>query len=167
MLASCGRSTFSIENEEGEMSSKVYWVDEDERIWAPERSVLRGLGFEVIPIGDASTALSLISTESPSNVRLLILDVMLLPGEDHVAFPEDTTNGGTETGLILAEKLYSINIQFGPRILFFSRATRASIIKKTERLVARIGGFYLPKSTSTQGKHFVEWLRANKFIEGV
>jgi hypothetical protein len=148
------------------MTSKVFWVDEDERIWAPERSVLTGLGLIVVPIGDASTALSIISVENPSNIRLLILDVMLLPGDDEVAFSEQVTNGGTETGLVLAEKLYSINTKLGSRVLFFSRATRPTIISKTKLLASRIGGFYLPKSVATQGKHFIEWLKARHFIEG-
>jgi hypothetical protein len=146
------------------MTSKVFWVDEDERIWAPERSVLTGLGFNVIPVGDASSALSTICAEDPSNIRLLILDIMLLPGDDHVVFSDQLTNGGTETGLVLAERLYSANSALGPRILFFSRATRGPIISKTKLLASRIGGYYLQKSTTTQGRHFIEWLKVKQFI---
>jgi hypothetical protein len=87
---------------------RVYWVDEDERIWAPERAILKGLRFEVMPLGDASTALAVIRAENPINIQLLILDVMLLPGEDHAEFSDHATNGGIETGLILAQKLYDI-----------------------------------------------------------
>jgi hypothetical protein len=148
------------------MSSKVFWVDEDERIWAPERSILTGIGLEVIPLGDASTALNLILTERPSDIRLLILDIMLLPGDDQNAFSEQTTNGGTETGLILAERLYAADRAFGPKILLFSRATRPTIIAKTKSLAERIGGFYLPKTIETQGKHFIKWLKENKLVEG-
>jgi hypothetical protein len=145
---------------------KVVWVDEDERIWAPERSILRGLGYDVLAIGDASSALSLLSFERPASIQLLVLDIMLLPGDDHVEFPDDITNGGTETGLILAEKLYSINTEYGPRILFFSRSTRGPIISKAKLLSSRIGANYLPKSKETQGKHFIEWLKQRGLIGG-
>jgi CheY-like chemotaxis protein len=145
---------------------RVIWVDEDERIWAPERSILRGLGFDVVSIGDASSALSVLSLETPSSIELLILDVMLLPGDVQIAFSEQITNGGTETGLALAEKLCSINSEFGPRILFFSRSTRASIISKTKFVASRIGANYLPKSINTQGRHFIEWLQQHGFVTG-
>jgi len=91
---------------------------------------------------------------------------MLLPGDDHAAFPEQATNGGTETGLILAERLYAIDNEFGSKILFFSRATRPTIISKTKSLADRIGGFYLPKTIETQGKHFIKWLKDKQLVEG-
>jgi DNA-binding response OmpR family regulator len=147
------------------MSRKVLWVDEDDRIWATERNILTGLGFQVIPISDATSALSLIRIGKENEIHLIILDVMLLPGEDDVTFSAEATDDEMDTGLVLAQKIYDENVSFGKRILFFSRVTKPHHVAKIKSLATRIGAFYLPKSIDTQGKFFIAWLTEVGFIK--
>lgn len=146
------------------MKRRVYWVDEDERIWATERNALVALGLEVVSIPDATSALALLQAEPSERVHLVILDVMLLPGEDEVRFSEEATGGGMETGLVLAQSLYAAKEELGKRILFFSRVTRADVVAKIRRVSEQLGASYLQKGVETQGKFFVTWLREHKFI---
>jgi hypothetical protein len=143
---------------------RVFWIDEDERIWAPERSILRGLGFDVITIGDASSAWIHLQRETFQDVSLIILDVMLLRGEDELVFSAQATNDGTETGLVLAEKIISLSPALGRKILFFSRASRENIVAKTATVAERIGAHYLRKRVDTQGKGFIGWMRDHGLI---
>jgi hypothetical protein len=146
------------------MKAKVIWVDEDDRIWETERNLLIGLGFEVLSIPDATTALGILENNAIDKISLIILDVALLPGDDEIIFSEEATNRGVETGLILAERLFALNTEYGKRILFYSRLTKPDIVGKIKRIAGQIGAFYLRKGPETQGKYFIAWLKENKFI---
>ena len=148
------------------MSGKVLWVDEDDRIWATERNLLTGLGFQVIPVSDATSALALIETDNMDGVHLLILDVMLLPGDDESIFSPEATDEEMDTGLVLAQRIWAMNPDYGKRILFFSRVTKPHHVAKIKAVASKIGAFYLPKSVETQGKYFVAWLKENGFLKG-
>jgi hypothetical protein len=148
------------------MTGRVFWIDEDNRIWETERNILIGLGFEVTPVPDATLALAIIGSAGVNDVRLIILDVMLLQGEDEIAFSDELTSGGRETGLVLAEKLCAADPSYGSRILFFSRVTEAHRVAKIKAVANKLGGFYLPKNKDTQGKYFISWLEKNGFIKG-
>src|SRR5262245_13808883 len=127
------------------MTGRVFWIDEDNRIWATERNILIGLGFNVTPVPDATLGLSVICAAAIRDIDLIILDVMLLQGEDEVAFSDQLTSGGRETGLILAEILYATDRAYGSKILFFSRVTEAHRVNKIKAVAEKIGAFYLPK----------------------
>lgn len=148
------------------MKSRFIWVDEEERIWALERKLLLGLGIDVEAIGDATSAYAAMQASDANAVRLLILDVMLLPGEDRKLFSDEDTRMGRATGLTLARRLCASYPQIGKRILFFSRATDRSDVAEIHSLVKEIGAFYLPKGPNTQGVHFISWLKENGFISG-
>jgi CheY-like chemotaxis protein len=147
------------------MNSTVLWVDEDERIWATERNLLSGLGFRVVPISDATSALTLIGEEVPHQIHLIILDVMLLPGDDDITFSSEATDSDMDTGLVLARKIVEIDPEYGKRILFFSRATKPTHVAKIKAIASKIGGFYLQKSVDSQGKYFVLWLEKQGFLK--
>ena len=146
------------------MTGRVFWVDEDDRIWETERNILMGLGFDPIPIGDATRALDIIGGTVIGDVKLIILDVMLLQGDDEIVFSDEVTSQGRETGLVLAETLYAVDPNYGSKILFFSRVTEAHRVARIKSVAAKIGGFYLPKNKDTQGKYFISWLQKNGFI---
>src|ERR1700688_4137029 len=147
------------------MRGRILWVDEDERIWATERNLLTGLGFVVVPIPDATNALSVISLGGMDDVSLVIMDVMLLEGDDEKTFSEQVTDAGMNTGLILAEMICAMKADYGKGILFFSRATKLNHIAKIKAITSKIGARYLQKTADTQGKFFVSWLKNQGIIE--
>jgi DNA-binding response OmpR family regulator len=143
---------------------RVLWVDEDERIWAPERRLLTGLGFEVVPVGDATTAYGMVLAGQLDGVSLIILDVMLLQGDDESIFSDATTNHGLNTGLVLARRITEHVGGIAGRMLFFTRATEESHVALIRSTAKELGLHYLPKSPKTQGRHFIAWLKQNGFI---
>ena len=148
------------------MSGKiVFWADEDERIWLSERWLLEGLGMSVDAIPDATTALKLIEEANQNEVILIILDVMLLQGDDLNLFSDTATRGGLRTGLVLAKCLTKNAPHIGSKILFFSRVTDRASIAEIEKTAKDIGAHYLAKNTQTQGRHFIRWLREKGFLK--
>ena len=144
---------------------RFIWVDEDERIWAPERWLLEGLGVEVVAISDATSAFRLLRDARPDEVNLIILDVMLLPGDDDVIFSDVETEGGIKTGLVLGKLLARQHVSIGNKLLFFSRVTDGPGTAEIIRVSKDIGAYYLQKSRKTQGLHFIKWLREKGFVE--
>lgn len=147
------------------MCKLIYWVDEDERIWSPERKLLLGLGFEVVTFGNATEAREALSSSEPSETRLLILDVMLRQGEDLITFSDRNTFKGLDTGIVLAKNLSSIESNWASKILFFSRASKPDHISRIRHVTNQIGAKYLPKNRNNQGRKFVERLRELGFLE--
>lgn len=142
----------------------VIWVDEDERIWAPERSLLEGLGIKVIAISDATAALRLIADVPRDQIALIILDVMLLQGEDLSVFSDSATFRGLRTGLVLGRRLVSEGLCAGEVLLFFSRVMDAHERSEVARTARELKAKYVPKSSKTQGRNFVQWLKENKIL---
>jgi CheY-like chemotaxis protein len=145
---------------------KVLWIDEDTRIWAPERRLLNGLGFDVTTVTDATSALRLANSEELESYHLIIIDVMLVQGEDEKTFSDEDTDSGLQTGLVLAEKFVEKSPSIGRKLLFFSRATDRAAIATISQTAAKIGGHYLAKRSETQGRHFIKWLEKYHFIKG-
>lgn len=144
---------------------RFIWVDEDERIWAPERWLLEGLGVDVVAISDATSALRLMRDIRPDEVNLIILDVMLLPGDDVRVFSDIETDGGAKTGLVLGKLLAQQHASIGNKLLFFSRVTDSIGVAEITRISKDIGAHYLQKSLKTQGRNFINWLREKEFVE--
>lgn len=138
---------------------KVIWVDEDERIWASERWLLEGLGLAVIAVSDATSALKLVREARLNEIALIILDVMLLPGDDETTFSDTITDGGLKTGLVLGQLLAREHADIGQKLLFFSRVTDEIGTAEIMRISKELGAYYLQKSPKTQGRYFVKWLR--------
>ena len=143
---------------------KIIWVDEDERIWDPERWLLRGLGLVVEALSDATSAWEIIRVADLDQVSLIVLDVMLLQGDDMQLFSDTETMGGLRTGLVLARRLCKENPRICKKILFFSRVSGEVIAAEIMKTAKDIGAHFLQKSPQTQGRHFIHWLRANRFI---
>lgn len=145
------------------MAGRIAWVDEDERIWSPERKMLLALGIDVESFVDASAAYSILRNQANASHGLLILDVMLQQGSDQSIFSDRATNMGSETGLVLARKLCEARSDL-PRILFFSRSTDPVIVASIERATQELNALYLKKSPRTSGPHFIDFLSKNKLI---
>ncbi|MFZ5739403.1 MAG: hypothetical protein ACOY6K_21255 [Pseudomonadota bacterium] len=146
------------------MDRIALWVDEDERIWAPERRLLTGLGFDVIAIGDASAALAKVQDGILNKVDLIILDVMLLRGENDHVFSAEATQDGLTTGLILAREIATLDPKLSPKMVFFTRATEETLVSLTRATAADLGMHFLAKGPRTQGRNFVNWLKTNGII---
>ena len=145
------------------MADRIAWVDEDERIWSPERKMLLALGIEVESFVDASAAYSILGNKANGSHKLLILDVMLQQGSDQSVFSDRATNMGSETGLVLARKLCEARNDL-PKILFFSRSTDPVIVSSIEKATQELNALYLKKSPKTSGPHFLEFLKKYKLI---
>ena len=145
------------------MVSRIAWVDEDERIWSPERMMLLALGIEVESFVDASAAYSILGNGANGSHKLLILDVMLQQGSDQAVFSDRATNMGSETGLILARKLCEARADL-PKILFFSRSTDPVIVASIEKTAKELKAYYLKKSPKTSGPNFIIFLQKNGLI---
>ena len=146
------------------MGGKIIWVDEDERIWDPERWLLRGLDFSVEALSDATSAWEIICAADLDDLTLIVLDVMLLQGDDMELFSDMETMGGLRTGLVLARRLYAQNNKIGAKILFFSRVSGEVFAAEITKTAKDIGARFLQKAPETQGRHFIHWLRTNRFI---
>lgn len=164
MLAAARWCAVPVEVAEGLMTASIVWIDEDDRIWAPERSLLLGLGANVDAVGDATSALHLLTTPSLVKLNLIIMDVMLLQGDDVSIFSDAATNMGRDTGLVLARHLCRSTPEVGRKILFFSRATDRAHVALIERTAQDLNAHYLKKGPKTQGMHFIRWLREHGFL---
>jgi DNA-binding response OmpR family regulator len=144
---------------------RIAWVDEDERIWAPERNILIGLGQTVDVFADASTAFDVFMDGGISRYELVILDVMLLQGENEDIFSDAATKLGRDTGLVLARRICEKEKEMGRRILFFTRATDPPHVALIEATSRDLGAYYLRKSQSMQAGTFVKFLLENNLIK--
>jgi len=147
------------------MTKRVAWVDEDDRIWAPERQLLLGLGCSVECFGDASTALDSFYTGGWSEFSFFVLDVMLLQGENDKLFSNAETKNGRDTGLVLARAMVQRDATAGRKIVFFSRASNPEHVKLIENTARQIGAKYLRKTPQNSRAGFIAFLQRHGFIE--
>lgn len=146
------------------MTNKICWVDEDERIWSPERKLLLGLGFGVGTHNNASDALANLRNDKPDGYHLIILDVMLRQGRNLTVFSDHRTEFGLYTGLVLAEELIESEPNWASKILLFSRTSQADHIHRIENSSKELGVKYLRKQRTIQGKNFVRRLHDDGLI---
>ena len=148
------------------MANKICWIDEDERIWSPERKLLLGIGFTVETHNNASDALTDLALRDPDTYRLLILDVMLRQGDNLDVFSDHRTQRGLDTGIILAEELIGCNQAWRSKILLFSRANKPDHVDRIRSAAGTLEITYLRKERANQGKNFVQRLKDSNFITG-
>jgi DNA-binding NtrC family response regulator len=146
------------------MTKKIVWVDEDERIWAPERSALVGLGYDVESISDATSALEYFYGSECEEIKLVILDVMLLQGSSE-KFSDERTNKGLNTGIVLAEEIVENCAADASKIVLFSRASKKEHISYMKKKATALNIEHIRKSPITQGRHFIKWLIEHGYIE--
>jgi hypothetical protein len=149
------------------MSNIVIWVDEDERIWEPERRLLIGLGCNVVPISDATSALNFFRSQMDQAVvslQMAIFDVMLLQGDNNQIFSDEKTNNGLNTGIVLAANVLEMVPGLRDRIILFSRSSNDDHTALIKRHASELGIKYIRKGPTTQGRYFVNWLIKAGFI---
>jgi hypothetical protein len=140
--------------------TEVIWVDEDIHLLEGERDGIKCFGYKVSCINNANSAFKYIKEkEDILEVRLIILDVMLLSGigvndgkNDHIA-PSSTA------GLELARKLCQHNPALGGKIVFFTCISDEGHINNTQTCAQEIGADFLPKSTDLGDIRFALKLR--------
>jgi len=145
--------------------NKILWVDEDQHHWEAERDALSDFNYELLPIKNANKALKFLSQNPDwSDIKLIILDVMLLAGERSANSQEPYIPPTNYAGLVLARCLYDINKKVGRKILFFSCASDSQHIADINSCAAEIGAKYLPKSDEFRCLDFALKLRELKLI---
>lgn len=139
---------------------KIFWIDEDSHLWSSERDALRDFGYEVVKLGNANVAFSILSNINDlSGIRLLIMDVMLLAGIQGEIEDKNYIMPTNRSGLVLARKLNNLNPHFGGKILFFSCASDNSHIAEITTCADEIGAAYFPKDQQYRGLDFAVKLR--------
>lgn len=130
------------------MTQKVIWVDEETNFTVPLRLLFQIRGYEVVPLRDASRALTAILVEPIEQVGLIIVDVMLLQGDRDGVFDDKRTENGLLTGLTLVEELSKS--ENGKALLsktvLFSGATINLVVSKIRATEKQYGVKYIPKA---------------------
>lgn len=141
------------------MKLPIFWIDEDRAIWEQERALLEALGWDVVAIPNASEGLEAVQgLSSPSEVQLIILDVMLVPGPNFALDNPGRIKTGNDTGLVFADTLFEMDAGFGEKLLLFSCAAEANHIKRIRQAAETIGGKYAPKNEANQDLGFIKLL---------
>lgn len=144
----------------------IVWIDEDERNNFPQQLLLRGEGFKLELIPNATEGLSRVVNIGFHALTLMIVDVMLLQGTDTVVFSDSATEKGLKTGLILVDALLTEMPDFNwtSKILLYSSANDNRLVRAIEAFAKTKGLPYRRKSEDMMAEQFISWLKSQKLI---
>ncbi len=127
----------------------LYIADEDVIQLDPFKVELELRGYNVKFLKDADEALKVLAILKSNEISLAVIDVMLSVNidKDRSEFDRVETNDFLETGLVLIEKLSSLNPDVFPKkSALFSNATDADLVTSIENKASEYGIPYLDKS---------------------
>ncbi len=126
----------------------IVWIDEDERYNFASRLLIERAGHSISLISNATDGYSTLLNAAQGDLKLGIVDVMLLPGDDRDRFSETNTRNGVLTGLVLIRELIENHpeIEWKKLITLYSRASDPAIVIEIENFSKEYGVSYIKKS---------------------
>lgn len=136
----------------------VVWIDDD--YWRSEQYDLIGQNYELVWKRNASDFRAWVESSDLTNVACMIVDVMLVQGDD-CKFGDVETNEGLDTGLVVIRMLSDLGFDM-KRVKVISKTTDELHKKKIEKVAKEFGCDVYWKGIHMRGINFLKWFSSLK-----